>query len=83
MASAVEGDKTEERVVMAAAKRPEPVRPVEVNRRRTVKTGKSGLVDLQSENTVGAAMLYRQAVAYQKAMKWQEAIGTYKKLLKI
>lgn len=83
MASAVEEDKTEESVVMAAAKRPEPVRPVEVRPRRAVKTGKAGQVDLQSENTAGAVMLYRQAVAYQKAMKWQAAIGAYQNVLKI
>lgn len=83
IASPVEEDKAEERVAMAAAKRVEPVKPVEVKPRRAVKTGKSGLVDLQSEKTAGAAKLYRQAVAYQGAMKWQEAIGAYQRVLKI
>lgn len=83
IASPVEGGKSEERIVMATAERPEPARTEETRQRGPVKTGKAGLMDLQSESTASAAYLYRQAVAYQKDRKWQEAIGAYQKVLKL
>ena len=78
-----EEEEAEETVVMAAAERAEPVRPVTVKPRRAVKSGKAGLVNLQSVKTADATKLYRQAVAYQKARNWQQAVGTYQKVLKI
>ena len=49
----------------------------------SAKGRKSGQVNLRAETTAGAASLYRKAVGYQKAMKWQEAIETYNELLRL
>jgi Tfp pilus assembly protein PilF len=46
------------------------------------RSKKSGQVNLYTESTAGASSLYRKAVGYQKAMKWQEAIETYNKVLR-
>ena len=48
----------------------------------SVRSKKSGQVNLHAETTAGAASLYRKAVEYQKAMKWQKAIETYNELLR-
>ena len=53
----------------------------EGQQRSSVKSTKNGQVDLHAETTAGAASLYRQAVGYQKAMKWEKAIKTYNELL--
>ena len=53
----------------------------EEKQRSSMRSKKSGQVNLYAENTASAASLYRKAVGYQKAMKWQEAIETYNELL--
>jgi len=60
----------------------EPILITQGSQRRSVRSTKSGQVNLYAETTAGAASLYRKAVDYQKAMKWQKAIETYNELLR-
>jgi Flp pilus assembly protein TadD len=61
---------------------PKTIVITEGQQRSSVKSTKSGQVNLYAETTAGAASLYRKAVDYQKAMKWQKAIETYNELLR-
>jgi tetratricopeptide (TPR) repeat protein len=53
----------------------------EGKQRKSMRSKQSGKLNLYAETTAGAASLYRQAVNYQRAMKWRKAIETYKELL--
>ncbi|MEJ2234827.1 MAG: tetratricopeptide repeat protein [Syntrophobacterales bacterium] len=74
--------KTEEIVSADAPKKPEPVLIAGIKQGYPLNNKKTGLVDLHAETTGEAAHLYRQAVGYQRAMRWQEAINAYRKVLK-
>jgi tetratricopeptide (TPR) repeat protein len=75
--------KEDQTFTVAAAKRQEPAQTTRVKVPRPGDGQKAGLVDLQTESTPGTSILYRKAVAYQKEMKWQKAIETYQRLLKL
>ena len=77
-----EEEKAEETSSVAATKKPEPVQIAGIKRGRPLNTKKTGLVDLHAETTAEAGHLYRKAVGYQRAMKWQEAINAYRKVIK-
>jgi Tfp pilus assembly protein PilF len=74
---------TSQTATTAAAKRPEPTRITVGKSRRSNTRGKLGQVDLQAETTTSAAALYRKAVSYQKQMKWNAAIETYKQVIRL
>jgi len=78
----VDKEKAEEIISPAAPKKPEPVRIAGIKRGHPLNTKKTGVVDLHAETTAEAAHLYRQAVVYQRAMRWQEAINAYLKVIK-
>jgi tetratricopeptide (TPR) repeat protein len=75
-------EKAEAITSVAAPKKPEPVLIAGIKHGQPLNTKKTGLVDLHAETTAEAAHLYRQAVGYQIAMKWQEAINAYRKVIK-
>ena len=75
-------EKVEEITSAAAPKKPEPVLIAGINHGHLLNTKKTGVVNLHAETTAEAAHLYRQAVTYQRAMKWQEAINAYRKVIK-
>ena len=75
-------EKAEETTSAAAPKKPEPVLIAGINHGHLLNTKKTGVVNLHAETTAEAAHLYRQAVTYQRAMKWQEAINAYRKVIK-
>ncbi len=75
--------KTAQIVTGAKTDRPEPARTTGAQTRRPSASQKVGQVDLQAESTAGAALLYRKAVSFQKEMRWQKAIETYQRLLKL
>jgi len=81
-ALSVEEEKVEEITSAAAPKKPEPVLIAGIKHGHPLNTKKTGLVDLHAETTAEAAHLYRQAVGFQRAMKWQEAINAYRKVIK-
>jgi tetratricopeptide (TPR) repeat protein len=81
-APSVEEEKVEEITSAAAPKKPEPVLIAGIKHGHPLNTKKTGLVDLHAETTAEAAHLYRQAVGSQRAMKWQEAINAYWKVIK-
>ncbi|MES0397199.1 MAG: tetratricopeptide repeat protein [Syntrophobacteria bacterium] len=74
--------KAEEITSAAAPKKPEPVRIAGIKHGHPLNTKKTGVVDLHAETTAEAAHLYRQAVVYQRARRWQEAINAYRKVIK-
>jgi len=78
----VDKEKAEEIASAAAPKKPEPARIAGIKHGHPLNTKKTGVVDLHAETTAEAAHLYRQAVDYQRAMKWQEAINAYRKVIK-
>ncbi len=78
----VDKEKAEEITSAAATKKPEPVRIAGIKHGHPLNTKKTGVVDLRAETTAEAGYLYRQAVGYQRAMKWQEAIQAYRKVIK-
>jgi len=78
----VDKEKAEEITSAAAPKKPEPVRIAGIKHGHPLNTKKTGVVDLHAETTAEAAHLYRQAVVYQRAMRWQEAIDAYLKVIK-
>jgi tetratricopeptide (TPR) repeat protein len=75
-------EKAEEMTSAAAPKKPEPARIAGIKHGHPLNTKKTGVVDLHAETTAEAAHLYRKAVDYQRAMKWQEAINAYRKVIK-
>ena len=81
-APSVQQEKVEEITSAAAPKKPEPVLIAGIKQGHPLNTKKTGSVDLYAETTAEAAHLYRQAVGYQRAMKWQEAIKAYRKVIK-
>ena len=78
-----EKNKPEHLVAPDSTGQPKTIVLTEGQQRSSVRSTKSGQVNLYAENTAGAASLYRKAVEYQKAMKWQKAIATYNELLRI
>jgi len=75
-------EKAEEITSAAAPKKPEPVMIAGIKHGHPLNNKKTGVVNLHAETTAEAAHLYRQAVTYQRAMKWQEAINAYRKVIK-
>jgi len=75
-------EKAEEMASAAALMKPEPVGIAGIKHGPPLNTGKTGVVDLHAETTAEATHLYRQALGYQRAMKWQEAIEAYRKVIK-
>jgi tetratricopeptide (TPR) repeat protein len=73
--------KPEHQAVADSTEEPETITITEERQRSLVGSKRRGQVNLHAESTPDTASLYRKAVAYQKAMKWQEAIATYKELL--
>ena len=78
----VEKEKAEEITSTAAPKKPEPVRIAGIKQGQPLNTKKTGVVDLHAESTAEAVHLYRKAVTYQRAMRWQDAINAYLKVIK-
>ena len=78
----VEKEKAEEIASAAAPEKPEPVRTAGIKQGHPLNTKKTGVVDLHAESTAEAVHLYRKAVTYQKAMRWQDAINAYRKVIK-
>jgi tetratricopeptide (TPR) repeat protein len=78
----VDKEKAEEITSAPAPKKPEPVRIAGIKHGHPLNTKKTGVVDLRAETTAEAGYLYRKAVGYQRAMKWQEAIQAYRKVIK-
>jgi tetratricopeptide (TPR) repeat protein len=75
-------EKAEELASAAVPRKPEPVRIAGIKHGNPLNTKKTGVVNLHAETTAEAAHLYRQAVTYQRAMKWQEAIKAYRRVIK-
>jgi len=75
-------EKAEEIASAAAPKKPEPVLIAGIKHGNPLNTQKTGVVNLHAETTAEAADLYRKAVFYQRARKWQEAINAYRKVIK-
>ena len=73
-------EKAEEVTSAAAPKKPELIAGIKHG--NPLNTKKTGVVNLHAETTAEAAHLYRKAVFYQRAMKWQEAINAYRKVIK-
>ncbi|MGD8255259.1 MAG: tetratricopeptide repeat protein [Syntrophobacterales bacterium] len=80
--SPVEKEEDEEITSAAAAKKPEPVRMAGTKHGHPRNTKKTGVVNLHAESTAEAVHLYRKAVTYQKATRWQDAINAYRKVIK-
>jgi tetratricopeptide (TPR) repeat protein len=80
--SKTEESKPAHQAVADSTGEPKTITITEGRQRSSVGSKKRGQVNLHAESTPDTASLYRKAVAYQKAMKWQEAIATYKKLLR-
>jgi tetratricopeptide (TPR) repeat protein len=78
----VEKEKAEEIAFAAAPAQPEPVRIAGIKNGHPLNTQKSGVVNLHAESTAEAVHLYRKAVTYQRAMRWQDAINAYRKVIK-
>ena len=75
-------EEAEEITSAAAPQKPEPVRMAGIKHGHPLNTKKSGVVDLHAESTAEAVHLYRKAVTYQKAMRWQDAINAYQRVIK-
>jgi tetratricopeptide (TPR) repeat protein len=75
-------ENAEEIASAAAPRKPEPVRIAGIKHGNPINTEKTGVVNLHAESTAEAVHLYRQAVTYQRAMRWQEAINAYRKVIK-
>ncbi|MCG6916817.1 MAG: tetratricopeptide repeat protein [Deltaproteobacteria bacterium] len=80
--SGVERSKSEQLAAPESEGQSKPILITQGLERGSATSTKSGKVNLYTETTAGAASLYRKAVAYQRAMKWQRAIETYKELLR-
>jgi tetratricopeptide (TPR) repeat protein len=80
--SRVEKSKPEHLAAPESEGQSKPILITQGPQRHSVRSRKSGQVDLYAETTAGAASLYRKAVHYQRAMQWQKAIETYNALLR-
>ena len=82
IAPPVDKEKAGEVTSATTPKQPEPVRIAGIKHVHPLNAKKTGVVDLHAESTAEAVHLYRKAVTYQRAMRWQEAINAYRKVLK-
>ena len=74
--------KAEQIAALDSSKESEPIMITVEQQQAASRAKKTRKIDLRAESTVGSVALYREAVSYQKAMKWSTAIETYKKVLK-